>query len=255
MLFKKSYIILILFILFTGCTNEKNITKPSINTQKITTNDNEMDEFGDEFSEDIKKTKDDPLKQYNIIMTDFNDAFYTNIFKPVATGYATITPLEVRKSVQNFFHNILFPLRFVNNILQTKFKNATEETSRFIINSTIGFLGFFDIAKNEFKIKPHNEDFGQTLGYWGVKSGYPIVLPFLGPSNMRDMLSQYPDAYLNPINYHKNSNVKTLLPIYKNINNGSLTLDKYETLTKDAIKLYPFLQDVYEQHRTKLIKE
>jgi len=132
---------------------------------------------------------------------------------------------------------------------------AGSELLILLIISVLWIWTVIDIAKNEFKIKPHNEDFGQTLGYWGVKSGYPIVLPFLGPSNMRDMLSQYPDGYLNPINYHKNSNVKTLLPIYKNINNGSLTLGEYGTLKKDAIKLYPFLQDVYEQHRTTLIKE
>jgi phospholipid-binding lipoprotein MlaA len=255
MLFRKSHILLLLFVLFTGCVNGKNIIKSSIDTQKVTTNDDEIDEFSDEFSEEIQEPRNDPFKQYNIIMTNFNDTFYTNIFKPVATGYANIIPLEARKSVKNFFHNILFPLRFINNLLQIKIKNVGEETSRFIINSTIGFFGFFDVAKNKFNIQPHNEDFGQTLGYWGVKSGYPIVLPFFGPSNMRDMFSKYPDIYLNPINYYINDNAGILLPIYKNINNNSLTLGEYETLKKDAIKLYPFLQNIYEQYRTKLIKE
>ena len=131
-----------------------------------------------------------------------------------------------------------------------------------MINSTIGIGGFFNPAGSYFKIKEHNEDFGQTLGYWGVGSGYHIVLPFFGPSNMRDMFGFYPDSYLNPLVYHKNydtivdSDTQSFgVMALEKVNYESLHFGKYEELKKDAIELYPFLKHVYEEHRDKLIND
>ena len=230
------------------------------------------DEFEDEFG-DAEKEVFDPLSGYNIVMTEFNDGFYVYFVDPVARGYRWVLPYAARRGVKNFFHNLLFPLRFVNNALQLKIKNAGEEFLRFSINSTIGILGFWDPAKEWFDLEAHEEDFGQTLGYYGVGGGFHVVLPFLGPSNVRDMFSLYPDMQMDPVNYVENRpynfpkqegeyqgvSKQTLqevdLTLLKIINRESLRIGQYANLKKDAIELYPFLRDVYEQNRAKLIKE
>ncbi len=252
----------LLLIFFTGCANKTDIKKVDIKKEQIISEDEELDEFSDEFEEETQE-RADPLKEYNIFMTDFNDGFYIHVFDPVARGYNFVVPKPVRKGIKNFFNNILYPIRLINNLFQGKVENAGEETGRFIINTTIGIFGLFDPAQSYFNLKPHNEDFGQTLGYWGVGSGYHIVLPFLGPSNMRDMFSLYPDSLASPIDYQSNrsynltSNYDKSLGLrsYEILNKGSLRLGEYEALKKDAIQLYPFLRDIYEQYRDKQIKE
>jgi phospholipid-binding lipoprotein MlaA len=230
------------------------------------------DEFEDEFSASEKEVFD-PLSGYNSVMTEFNDGFYIFVLDPVARGYRWVLPEEARRGVKNFFHNLLFPLRFVNNVLQLKAKNAGEEFLRFSINSTVGILGFWNPAKEWFGLEAHEEDFGQTLGHYGVGGGFHVVLPFLGPSNLRDMFSLYPEMQMDPVNYVENRpyNIpqpegeylglsrKTLqqseLTLLKTINRESLRIGQYANLKKDAIELYPFLRDIYEQNRAKLIKE
>ena len=238
--------------------------------------DEEEEGFDDEFEDEFgaaEKEVFDPLSGYNRVMTDFNDSLYVWVLDPVARGYRWVLPYAARRGVKNFFHNLLFPLRFVNNALQLKIKNAGEEFLRFSINSTIGILGFWDPAKEWFDLEAHEEDFGQTLGYYGVGGGFHVVLPFLGPSNVRDMFSLYPDMQMDPVNYVENRpynfpkqegeyqgvSKQTLqevdLTLLKIINRESLRIGQYANLKKDAIELYPFLRDVYEQNRAKLIKE
>ncbi len=255
-----TYILFIIIVLFSGCSDKSNVNTPTVVKSEVI--DEELDGFDSEF-EDEEEEESDPLRGYNIIMTDFNDGFYTHVFKPVAKGYNYVMPQVARKSVNNFFHNLMYPIRLVNNILQGKFANATEETGRFIVNTTVGLLGLFDPAKEYLEWEPHNEDFGQTLGHWGVGGGYHIVIPFLGPSNMRDMFSMYPDSLVNPVVYNdernynltKNSKDSTGVFVYEKLNYGSLHLGEYEALKKDAVDLYPFLKDIYEQRREQLIKE
>ena len=230
------------------------------------------DEFEDEFAASEQEVFD-PLSGYNRVMTGFNDRFYFFVLDPVARGYRWVLPGTARRGVKNFFHNLLFPLRFVNNALQLKATNAGEEFLRFSINSTIGILGFWDPAKEWFGLEAHEEDFGQTLGYYGVGGGFHVVLPLLGPSNLRDMFSLYPDLQMDPVNYVENrpynfpkqegeylgvsrQTLQTIdLTLLKTVNTESLRIGQYENLKKDAIELYPFLRDVYEQNRAKLIRE
>ena len=219
----------------------------------------------DEFEEEIKVEKRiDPLSGYNRVMTSFNDVTYEYVLSPVAKTYGDVVHEDIRKSVRNFFHNLLFPIRFVNNLLQFKFQNTLEETERFVLNSTLGFFGFYDISQEEFKIYPHNEDFGQTLGYWGVGSGFHIVWPFFGPSNLRDSIGSFGvDSYLNPTSYYEDRahNIvdsyedAMLLKVFKQVNDISFTYKQYKNMKKDAIDLYPYLRDSYEQYRDKQIEE
>ena len=266
-----SSFLFISIILFSGCAS-KNIsqdkTQNNIKKEKkidIVSDDiSEEDEFLDEFEEEMNiEEKSDPFSGYNRTMTSFNDGLYEYVLAPVAKGYKFVVHKEIRSSVGKFFHNILYPIRLVNNLLQGKIKNSGEETGRFVINTTIGLFGLFDPAKSYFGLEAHNEDFGQTLGFYGVGSGPHIVLPFLGPSNLRDTFSLYPDSMADPIDYHANRNYNLTnsygeslwLKAYDKVNYVSLHDGEYEKLKKDAVDLYPFLRDVYEQYRDKQIKE
>lgn len=220
--------------------------------------------FSDEFN-DEKIEVFDPLSGYNRVMTSFNDKVYIYVFDPVTRGYNAVIPEVARSGLSNFFDNLLFPIRFVNNLLQFKFKNSAEELGRFLINSTFGLLGFMDPASDQLGWKEHNEDFGQTLGFYGVGSGFHIVLPILGPSNLRDAFGLVADGYVSPLNYYGNNDLNYKIPnndeqsIYiatgKQINKESFNLGRYQNLKKDALDLYPFLRNIYEQKRERDIKE
>lgn len=259
-------VLILLLILFalSGCATTSNKATSS-DTSKLLVTEPNGDDFEDEFSDeefDIKKVND-PLRGYNRFMTKFNDNFFIYLLDPVARAYKAVVHEEIRSSIGNFSHNLIFSIRVVNNLLQLKFKNAIEETARFSINSTIGLLGLFDPAKKYFNLEPHEEDFGQTLGHYGLGSGFHIVLPFLGPSNLRDMLSLYPDSYISPFYYFSgrcynllpNSYAASLSVMADQVNKESLQTGAYETIKKDAVDLYPYLRDIYEQYRDRLIKE
>ncbi|QCD51903.1 MlaA family lipoprotein [Campylobacter sp. RM16192] len=213
---------------------------------------NDMSEFDDEFKDRTEVF--DPLSRYNRTMTNVNDFLYENLLNPTLKGYNYIVPHPAREAIDNFFDNLMFPIRFVNNILQFKFKFAGEEALRFIANTIVGFGGLTDGAKY-YNLQRHNEDFGQTLGYWGVGSGFHIVLPILGPSNLRDIFGLAGDYLSNPITYIEPQTSSNGIKIYQKSNNISLDVDAYNRLKKDAIDLYPFLRDAYEQRRNYLIKE
>lgn len=213
----------------------------------------DFDSFEDEFT--APKEVFDPLSGYNRFMTNVNDKVYVHVINPVASGYRDFVDVSVRSSVENFFENLLFPVRFVNNLLQGKFKNSAEELFRFVVNTTLGVGGFGDAGEDIFGIKAHHEDFGQTLGFYGVGSGFPIVLPFLGPSNLRDTIGLGGDYFLTPISYMDSAYLSTVLKGYDKFNTLSFHVQEIETLKKGAVDLYPFLQNFYEDYRNKAIKE
>jgi len=271
----------ILFFTLQGCANkeaaptsysEQSQTERTIslesqqnspNTQKTQT-----EEFSDEFEEEFagKETNDtyDPLSGYNRAMTSFNDTVIIYGLTPLAKAYAAILPQPLRIGISNFVHNLQFPIRFTNNLLQGKFQNSSNELERFIVNSTVGIGGLMDPAKHYMNIHPHEEDFGQTLGYYGVGSGFHVVLPFIGPSNVRDIVGITADGVLSPLvnvrgleNYKIPDNLEQTIGIYAIvlINKTSLHIGEYEDLKKDAVDLYPFLRDIYEQKRDSEIAE
>ena len=214
------------------------------------------DDLEDEFAEEDEIEIFDPLSGYNEAVTVINDRIYIWILQPVATGYGVVLPQFIRRSIARAFNNLLFPLRFINNMLQFKFEQAADETGRFILNTTVGILGFTDPAKDIFKLEPHPEDFGQTLGHYGIGGGFHIVLPLLGPSNLRDTIGKIPEVYLlDPKVLIEDSNTETQVRVIEIVNQTSLQLGQYESLRKDAVDLYPFLRDIYEQNRNEQIEE
>lgn len=262
------FLLTLSLISFQGCST-KQIDTPTQKEVSIEKNTSPTEahgfdeEFQSEFS-DTTETPIDPLGGYNEFMTDFNDAMITYALNPVSEAYAYIIPEPIRIGISNAFHNIQFPIRFVNNLLQGKFQNVSDETGRFIVNSTIGLGGFMDPAKEYMHLYPHNEDFGQTLGFYGVEPGFHIVLPFFGPSNVRDLVGLTADTYISPLvntrgleNYKIPDNLaqSTAIAAWYFINKNSLELGQYESIKKDALELYPFLRDTYEQKRVAEIEE
>jgi len=245
----------------------KTVTTPSqksINNDQKTKEDTE--EFEAEFEAKETITTIDPLSGYNRFMTSFNDKVIIYALNPVSEAYAYVIPQPFRLGISNFIHKINFPIRLANNLLQLKFQNSSDEIERFIINSTVGLAGLMDPAKHHMKtpIPAHNEDFGQTLGHYGIGSGFHIVLPFFGPSNVRDVVGITLDGYISPLvnvrgleNYKIPDNLGQSIGIVTVhlINKNSLHLGEYESLKKDAIDLYPFLRDTYEQKRVSDIAE
>ena len=249
------YLFLILFSTFyaTGCAST------AIGVDAATTGQNAVvaDEFNefDEFDESAAPEFYDPLEGYNRFMFSVNDKLYVWVLRPVSGGYAFIVPEPARVSVKSFFKNLLFPVRFVNNLLQLKFKKSGMEIARFGINSTLGLAGLFDPATAWFHINESKEDFGQTLGHYGLGGGIPIVLPLFGPSNLRDAFSRIPDSFLNPINYVTPIEASLGANGFEKINKVSLYSGEYDELKKQAIDPYVFFRNAYKQNRAKKVKE
>ncbi len=211
-------------------------------------------EFEDEFAEEEAETYD-PLIGFNKLMFKVNDKLYFWILNPVGSTYGVLIPEKARASVEKFFLNLEFPIRFVNNILQIKLKNAGIELTRFGINSTIGILGFMDPAYTWMHLSPRDEDFGQTLGFYGIGEGFPLVLPILGVTNLRDSIAEVPDSFLSPIHYLQNLFVRISVIAFDKVNYVSLHVGEYEMIKKEAIDPYTFTRDAYAQIRKKRIEE
>ena len=144
--------------------------------------------------------EEDPWESVNRVIFRFNDTVDTYALKPIAQGYQIITPQFVEDGVHNFFNNIGDVGNFANNVLQAKPAAAGVDTARLIFNTTFGLLGFIDVG-TKMGLQRSDEDFGQTLGYWGVQSGPYVVIPLLGPSTVRDAVAKYPDTYTSPYKY------------------------------------------------------
>ena len=195
----------------------------------------------------------DPLESFNRGVYKVNDALDKAILKPVAKGYRAVVPLPFRGGVSNFFNNLRdVPIAF-NGLLQGRFRQAASDSGRFVINSSIGLFGIFDVASN-LGLRKHDEDFGQTLGVWGVGSGPYLMLPLLGPSTVRDGSGLVVDFVTNPATYifEEGQEVWTAFGLRILTLRASL-LDAERLLEEAALDRYTFLRDAYLQRRERLI--
>lgn len=197
---------------------------------------------------------EDPLEPVNRIVFQFNDKLYFWLLKPVARGYSAVLPEDVRISVRNFFVNLSAPVRIVNNLLQLKIKGAGNELLRFGVNSTMGMLGLYDVARNEMGISINDEDFGQTLGVWGLGPGIFINWPFVGPSCLRDPAGYAGDYFLEPLSYIDPLVSSIAVRAGEEINTTSLSIGDYEGIKKDALDPYNAVRDIYYQYRKSKIE-
>ena len=222
----------------------------------VQNSDKAADDLGDfEDTEDTPSIAD-PLEPFNRLMFKLNDKLYFWCLKPIALGYSFIVPEGGRIAVRRFFSNLSMPVRFINDVLQFKFKYAGIALSRFVINSTIGVLGFTDPAE-KWKLFKHEEDFGQTLGVYGAGPGFYITWPILGPSSLRDTFGLVGDFFTEPTNYlfpHDRYAV-VLINAYRRVNETSLNIGLYEGIKKDSFDPYVSIRDGYYQHRESMVKE
>jgi phospholipid-binding lipoprotein MlaA len=196
----------------------------------------------------------DPLESFNRKIFWFNDHVDTYVLKPVATGYDKVTPKRVQKSVSNFFANLRFPINLVNNVLQGKPLRAASELGRFGVNTTIGLLGFFDPA-SDWGLEPHDEDFGQTLGYWGLGTGPYLVLPFLGPSNPRDTVGLGVDSIAAVYPWFVAIQYTASAYTVQVINARAQVLKEVEQAKQAAFDYYVLVRNAYIQRRRALVKD
>lgn len=190
----------------------------------------------------------DPLESFNRTMYSFNEGLDEAVIKPVSQGYKAITPVPVDRGITNFFGNLSDIGSAVNNLLQFKLTRAVSDTGRVVINSTIGILGFFDVASN-MNLEKYGEDFGQTLGVWGIGPGPYIVLPILGPSNGRDAIGRVVDWYLDPVVYVEPESAQYALHGVKLIDTRADLLGASRVMQEAALDPYQFVRDAYLQKR------
>lgn len=194
----------------------------------------------------------DPLEPINRGIYKFNDAVDKAVLKPVAQGYRAVLPQPVRTGVTNFFSNIEDVLIALNNLLQFKFHAAASDVARVAFNTTFGIAGIFDVATS-FGLEKHDEDFGQTLGYWGIGDGPFLMLPLLGPSNLRDTVGLVAYYQLDPVLNLDHVPTRNTLSVLRFVNRRAQLLDAEKVLDEAALDPYTFLRDAYIQHRRSLV--
>lgn len=194
----------------------------------------------------------DPFESFNRKVYAFNSALDRNVLKPVAEVYEKAVPQFVRTGIGNLFRNLLEPTNMVNSLLQGKIHQATTDTARFFVNTTVGVLGLFDVATG-MGMRRSNEDFGQTLGVWGAEEGPYLVLPFFGPRTLRDTFGFAADWFTDPVYYLQPDAARwgTRGVYYVDLRSQLLGASKVlEQATDDE---YLFVREAYRQRRKSLI--
>ena len=200
--------------------------------------------------------EDDPFESFNEKMFWFNrEVLDRYVLKPIATGWDFLLPDPVQRGVHNFFDNLAVVRRVVNNSLQLKFNGAGTELARFTINSTVGVVGFFDVAKDAFGIEQRDEDTGQTFGVWGAGPGPYLVLPFLPPLTIRDGIGYAFDVAMTPYTYFIPWWASVAGTATSTVNERSLNLDRFERVAESTVDLYGAVRNAYLQRRAAAIKQ
>jgi len=213
---------------------------------------------GDQTSADVVAQTPDPLEGWNRMWFGFNDKLYFYALKPVAQGYGYVVPERPRLWVQNFFHNLMYPVRFVSLMFQGKFNAAGVETSRFIGNTAFGLGGFADVTSDLKPTRPigsTEQDLGLTFGYWGAGNGMYLVWPFIGPSTGRDTLGYAGDYFLTPISYVHPWYWSVAAKGYDKVNAISFRIGDYEAVKEASLDPYEAVRDGYLRMRYKKMND
>ena len=194
----------------------------------------------------------DPIEGFNRAMYGVHDGIDTVLLKPVATGYDAVLPDPVQTGVTNFFANISDIMTSVNNLLQGKPKEAISDLGRVAVNSTIGILGIFDPASG-MGLEKHDEDFGQTMGAWGVGEGAFVFLPIMGPRTVRDAAGIYMDIWFDPVNYIDHVPTRNTIWAVRVVNLRANLLPADKVIEEAALDKYSYIRDAYLQNRRNLV--
>jgi phospholipid-binding lipoprotein MlaA len=195
----------------------------------------------------------DPLEAINRPVEAFNQQVDIYVAKPVAKGYRAVTPDPLDRGVTNFFNNLADIPSAANNLFQLKPLRALNDIGRVCINTTIGILGLFDVA-SDMGLPSYKEDFGQTLGYWGVGDTPYLVIPFLGPMTLRDLVGRFADVFFNPVNYTTQTVYWSLVALNM-VDRRADLLEASEILDEAAVDRYAFIRESYLQRRKRAIND
>jgi phospholipid-binding lipoprotein MlaA len=196
----------------------------------------------------------DPWEPFNRSMYSFNDELDKKILQPIARGYNNIMPDPVNKGITNFFSNLDDVIVLFNDLLQFKFSQAAHDAGRIVFNTTAGLLGFIDVASH-MDMPKHNEDLGQTFGYWGFGEGNYVVWPFFGPSTIRDTVGDIGDSFVDPLNQVEPDADRYWLKAVKLVDKRADLLSASKVLEEAALDPYTFVRDAYLQRRNSLIHD
>ena len=197
----------------------------------------------------------DPLEAINRGVYKFNDVSDKAVFKPIAGAYKAVMPSPIRSGVSNFFANLGTFVTAINQALQFKFNKAAESAGRFVINSTVGIAGLFDVASTQ-GIPRYKEDLGQTLGYWGIGNGAYLVLPFIGPSTIRDTTGLVAESMtIDPLMYVDDPAARNALIGTMFISKRAEMLPGSDLLDEAALDPYSFMRDAYLQRRANQVAD
>jgi phospholipid-binding lipoprotein MlaA len=220
---------------------------------------------GDDFANVPVQRVNDPLQGFNRTMFGFNDELDTHALRPLAHGYAIIVPRPVRTGISNFFDNVQFPVRFVNSVLQGKLTRSAREAGKFVFNSTFGVGGLIRVSDHVSGLADvPAEDFGQTLGLWGIPAGPYIVIPVLGPSDCRDIVGFAGDYVMSPLNWHTlgfihcayiSNAVSIALSGVRYVNALPKAVEAYDQIRSGAVDPYIAVRDAYLSYREAQMKK
>lgn len=196
----------------------------------------------------------DPWQSYNRAMFSFNSDVDNAFIKPTAKAYRFVTPEPLDDGITNFFNNVADATSAVNNVLQFKLSRAGSDAGRVVVNSTVGFAGFFDVASN-LGLPSYKEDFGQTLGYWGFNAGPYLVLPILGPSSVRDGFGWAGDIALDPFFSINKNEVYWGFVALRVVDRRADLIDAGDLMEEAALDPYAFVRDAYLQRRRSLVHD
>lgn len=197
-------------------------------------------------------TDPDPWENINRKVFEFNEVLDRNLLKPLTLGYVAITPEPVETGVSNFFANLREVSNVVNNVLQLKWRKAGNDSGRFVINSTLGLGGFFDVARHAGLERNEPESFGQTLSYWGVGPGPYVMLPILGPSTLTDTLSYPVTWYLDPMSHAEGWPLIITLKVADTVDARAELLEAEKLISGDR---YSFIRQAFLQRREYLVRD
>jgi phospholipid-binding lipoprotein MlaA len=213
--------------------------------------------LGQEQADQESVTVSDPLENVNRFFFDLNQRIDRNAGAPIATAYKDNVPGKVRGSLHNLLDNLGGPVTVANSLLQAKFVSAATAAGRFIVNSTVGIAGIFDVA-TDWGLPGRNRDFGETMGTYGVPPGPYLVLPFRGSTDVRDFAGNYIDGFASPLRYVRydgNNYVGLVKSTLGSMDNRSNNIVTFRDIQRTSVDYYATMRTLYMERRARLIED